>query len=54
MLDLLGEGYPVGDVATSIAIEYGENEEDVEADILTLCRELLDRGLVEVRDDGRD
>ena len=49
MLTLLGEGMALGDVARTVAEEYGEAPERVRGDLDELCHKLAERGLV-VRD----
>jgi hypothetical protein len=48
MLDVLDDAPSVRAAAQQIAQEYGTNEADVEADMVTFCSDLLDRKLVEV------
>ncbi|MGA2009368.1 MAG: PqqD family protein [Solirubrobacteraceae bacterium] len=51
MLDALDAADDVAQAAAVIAAEYGEDPDTVLADLLALCRELLDRRLVEIVDD---
>jgi Coenzyme PQQ synthesis protein D (PqqD) len=53
MLDRLDTSSSVGEAASAIAGEFGEDRCTVEADLLVFCRDLLERKLVEVVDDGR-
>lgn len=46
MLDVLSEAPTVRDAAAVIAAEYQDQE--VEADLVAFCRDLLDRELVEI------
>jgi hypothetical protein len=48
MLDVLDCAPTVGDAAANIADEYEQDQATVTADLLTFCRDLLDRKLVEV------
>lgn len=46
MLEGLGEGRAVAEVARSLADEYGQPTAAVEDDLVILCRDLLQRGLI--------
>lgn len=48
MLDGLEQGRTPRQVAQAIADEYGSDASDVQADILELCRGLLERQLIEI------
>jgi hypothetical protein len=48
MLEVLGAATTVRDAAAQIAEEYGQPLADVEADVLRLCAELVERELLEV------
>jgi hypothetical protein len=48
MLELLGESGSVRDTATAVAAEFDQPVDRVTDDLVGLCRELLDRGLLEV------
>jgi len=52
MLEALAEAQTVGAVITVLAEEYGVDSARIEEDLRELCRGLLDRGLLEVVDDG--
>ena len=48
MLDIVEEAPSVREAAEVIAKEYDQDLASVEADLVTFCRQLLDRELVEV------
>ena len=52
MLDALADAPAAGAVVAELAQEYGVEEATVETDLLCLCHGLLERGLIEVVDDG--
>src|SRR5271156_4915482 len=52
MLEALAEAQTGGAVITVLAEEYGVDSARIEEDLRELCRGLLDRGLLEVVDDG--
>jgi len=52
MLDALNGASSVRQAAELIASEYGQDRAGVEADMVAFCRDLLERGLVEVTSDG--
>jgi hypothetical protein len=54
MLAAMTGAASVGEAARTIAVEYEQPSETVEADICGLCRTLLERGLVEVSDGDGD
>ena len=53
MLDALNGADTVAAAAAEVATEYGEDPAVVQADLIELCRQLLDRQLVEVVGDPR-
>jgi hypothetical protein len=50
MLDELETAASVGDVVPLLAEEYGVEAGQVEGDLLSLCRGLLERDLIEISD----
>lgn len=50
MLDALESADSVGAVVPALAAEYGVEESQIEADLIALCRGLLERGLIETAD----
>jgi hypothetical protein len=54
MLDELEKGRTPREVAEAIAEEYGRDPGEVQADVLALCRGLLERQLIEIADVGDD
>lgn len=54
MIEILVETGGLADAVASLAEEYGQPEEVVEADLRALCSDLLERGLIEPRDDRDD
>jgi hypothetical protein len=50
MLEALGDASSVGAVIPTVAAEYGIAEAQVESDLVSLCRGLLERGLIEITD----
>jgi hypothetical protein len=52
MLESLDEMPSVGGAVPVLAREYGIEPERVERDLLTLVRGMLERGLLEITDDG--
>jgi hypothetical protein len=54
MLEALQSAPTVGDAVPTLAGEYGVEHEQIESDLLTLVRGLLERGLIETVDDGTD
>jgi hypothetical protein len=54
MLDVLERSLTIGAAAQQLAAEYGESVEKLQADLCDFCRDLLERGLIELRPpDGR-
>jgi hypothetical protein len=51
MLDGLECAPTVGALVPELAQEYGVEPAKLEADLLTLCHKLLERGLVEIVDE---
>jgi hypothetical protein len=51
MLEVLGEQGKVSEAAATLADEYGQPLDRIEADLLELCRNLLERKLIELTDD---
>jgi hypothetical protein len=52
MLDVLETSSTVGAAIPVLSKEYGVEEELIERDLTELCSSLLDRGLIEIVDDG--
>lgn len=52
MLELLERSGTVGEAAALLAVEYKRPVEEVESDLTGLCADLLERGLIEMRDSG--
>jgi hypothetical protein len=52
MLEAMSKAATVREAARQVAVEYEELAATVEIDICRLCRTLLERGLVEVEQDG--
>jgi hypothetical protein len=50
MLDALGEAPSIGAAVPGLAAEFGVEEAQIQADLLALCRGLLERGLIEIED----
>lgn len=50
MLEVLEETPTVGDSVPELAGEYGVEQAQIESDLITLCRGLLERGLIEIAD----
>jgi hypothetical protein len=50
MLEALGEAPTVVAAAPGLASEYGVEGGQIEADLVALCRGLLERGLIEIAD----
>ena len=48
MLEVLGESTDLRSAAESVATEYDQDPEVVQADFIAFCNDLLDRGLVEI------
>jgi hypothetical protein len=54
MLEALQSSPTIGDAVPNLAGEYGVEPEQIERDLLTLVRGLLERGLIETVDDDAD
>jgi hypothetical protein len=54
MLEVLEASPTVGDAVPVLAGEYGLEQEQIQSDLLTLTRGLLERGLIETVDDHAD
>jgi hypothetical protein len=54
MLEVLESSPTVGDAVPVLAGEYGLEQEQIQSDLLTLTRGLLERGLIETVDDHAD
>jgi hypothetical protein len=50
MLEVLEPAASVGAVVPELAAEYEVEETQIEADLIALCRGLLERGLIEISD----
>jgi Coenzyme PQQ synthesis protein D (PqqD) len=53
-LDEFAKGRTPREAAVAIAREYGRDEREVQADVVALCRNLLERQLIEVVDAADD
>jgi len=51
ILDALERSETVAEAAEKLAVEYEQEPEEVEADVLVFCSDLLTRGLIELRPD---
>ena len=49
ILDALERSETVAEAAEKLAVEYEQGQNEVEADVLAFCSDLLSRGLVELR-----
>jgi hypothetical protein len=54
MLEALEAAPTVGDAVPVLADEYGVEPEQIQADLLTLTRGLIERGLIVTADDSGD
>ena len=54
MLDALEAAPTVGDAVPALADQYGLEQQQIETDLLTLTRGLLERGLIVTADDDDD
>jgi hypothetical protein len=54
MLEALEAAHTVGDAVPVLADEYGLEREQIQADLLTLTRGLIERGLIVTADDSGD
>lgn len=54
MLDTVTETASVSQAADVIAQQYGKDRSRIEADLVAFCRDLLERELVEIVDDGHN
>lgn len=54
ILDEFEKGRTPREAAAAIAERYGHDEREVQADVVTLCRHLLERQLIEVVDAADD
>lgn len=48
MLEALERSSTVGDAAERLAGEYGKSLEEIQGDLCDFCRDLLERGLIEL------
>jgi Coenzyme PQQ synthesis protein D (PqqD) len=48
MLELLTRTATVGEVADKLAAEYGVSREQIDVDLREFCRDLVERGLIEL------
>jgi hypothetical protein len=48
MVEMLAEGRTVADAVQPLAGEFGQPPEVIERDLVGLCRELAERGLIEL------
>ena len=49
MLEALQERAVIAEAAAAVAADYDEDRESIEADLLTLCSGLIERGLLAVK-----
>jgi hypothetical protein len=54
MIEVLGESEGVAAAAATLAAEYGQPQERIEADLRQLCADLLERDLIERAPSGDD
>lgn len=54
MVQALSKGATVGEVAKRTAAEYGRPPEQIQTDILQLCADLSERGLIDLSRGGGD
>jgi Coenzyme PQQ synthesis protein D (PqqD) len=48
MLEVLARSDTVGDAADKLAEEYGRSRDEIAADLHDFCRDLLERGLIQL------
>lgn len=48
MLEVLARSETVGEAADKLAAEYGRPRDEIAADLHEFCRDLLDRGLIQL------
>ncbi len=53
MLEAVESAPSIGAAVPALSDEYGVEPERIQQDLLELCHGLLDRGLIEIVDDGR-
>jgi coenzyme PQQ synthesis protein D (PqqD) len=54
MLEVLGEAGTIGSAVAPLALEFEQEPALIEQDLVTLCRALHERGLVELHGAGGD
>ena len=54
MLELLDRCDSIGDAVVRFANDFGKQPADVEHDVRTFCKQLFERGLIDVRLNGHD
>jgi hypothetical protein len=52
MVEVLGDSRTVGDAVQSLASEFDQPREVIEHDVVRLCRDLAERGLIELHGDA--
>jgi hypothetical protein len=52
MLETLERAHTVGEAAEILADEYGQPLEDMQRDLCEFCRDLLERGLIDLESPG--
>jgi hypothetical protein len=52
MVQVLGESRTVGDAVQPLASEFDQPREVIEQDVVELCRDLAERGLIELHGDA--
>jgi hypothetical protein len=52
MLEMLQRVSRVRDAAERLSVEYGRPVEEIQGDLAMFCRELADRGLIEIEGDA--
>jgi hypothetical protein len=53
MLEVLRASASIGDAIGALAEEFGQPEDVIRSDVVALCEQLAERGLIE-RHDGHD
>ncbi len=53
MLEMLQRAASVREATEKLAAEYGQPQQEIESDLVDFCRDLLERGLIELAGDDR-
>ncbi|MEX0815872.1 MAG: PqqD family protein [Gaiellales bacterium] len=48
MLEVLTKAENIGEATAKLASEYGQRQGEIERDVLALCKDLIERGLIEL------